>query len=111
MVDDQIGDDDPIPLAVAAKILFRGTVTKSSLRTEARKGNLEVIRIANKDFVTKRAVRRMIERCTIPAKELPATSSPRTENSPVTAQEALRWRLKARREGKLSTNDQSGSSK
>lgn len=64
----EIGDDDPVPLAKAAELFFQGNLTKSSLRTEAAKGNLEIIRIANRDFVTRRAIQKMIERCTIPAK-------------------------------------------
>jgi hypothetical protein len=36
---------------------------KSSLRTEAAKGNLEIIQIANKDFVTRNGIKRMIEKC------------------------------------------------
>jgi hypothetical protein len=59
----EIGDDEPIPLAEAAKLFFHGRLTKSSLRTEAGKGNLEIIRIANKDFVTRNGINRMIERC------------------------------------------------
>jgi hypothetical protein len=58
-----IGDDEPIPLAEAAKLFFRGRLTKSSLRTEARKGNLEIIQIANKDFVTRNGINRMMEKC------------------------------------------------
>lgn len=58
-----IGDDEPIPLAEAARVFFHGRLTKSSLRTEARKGNLEIIQIANKDFVTRSGVNRMIEKC------------------------------------------------
>jgi len=60
---DEFGPDDPIPLAQAAKLLFRGALTKSALRTEHRKGNLEIIRIANKDFVTKNGINRMKEKC------------------------------------------------
>lgn len=57
------GDDEPIPLAKACQIFFHGALTKSSLRTEHRKGNLEIITIANKDFVTRNAIKRMIEKC------------------------------------------------
>lgn len=91
---DDIGDDDPISLALAAKLFFHGTLTKSSLRTEARKGNLEIIRIANKDFVTKNAIRQMIDRCRVPAQ-----AKPEKQQSPaplgITAQQAARVRLAA----------------
>lgn len=36
----EIGDDELIALSKAAEIFFRGELTKSSLRTEARKGQL-----------------------------------------------------------------------
>jgi len=62
---DDIGDDDLVPLATACKIFLHGHLTKSSLRREHARGNLEIIRIANKDFVTRNIVRRMIERCTV----------------------------------------------
>jgi hypothetical protein len=59
-----IGMDDPVPLQVAAEIFFpAGGVTEQSLRTEIRKGRLAVERIAGKDFVTKRAIDEMRERC------------------------------------------------
>jgi hypothetical protein len=90
-----IGDDDPVPLAQAAKVFLHGQLTKSSLRTEAAKGNLEILRIANKDFVTRNGIRNMLERCKVPAK------TPRLEQSfhpTVTPQEALRAMLRERKE-------------
>jgi hypothetical protein len=62
---EDIGDNEPIPLAEAAKVFFGGRLTKSALRTEAGKGNLEIVRIANKDFVTRNAIKAMMKRCTI----------------------------------------------
>ncbi|MEJ2229215.1 MAG: hypothetical protein P8Y67_13520 [Alphaproteobacteria bacterium] len=51
-------------LAEAIKKFFpNGGITKSSLRNEARAGRLEIIRIANKDFVTEEAIRAMLEKC------------------------------------------------
>lgn len=94
-MDNEIGDDEPISLSKAAKLFFHGELTKSSLRTEARKGNLEIIRIANKDFVTRNGIRRMIERCLVPATHAGKIK----ETAPVqgmTAQEALRIKLAAR---------------
>jgi hypothetical protein len=44
-----IGDNDLMTLTEACDLFFRGHLTKSSLRTEAARGNLEIIRIANKD--------------------------------------------------------------
>jgi hypothetical protein len=65
----KIGDDDLVTLAEACLLFFRGALSKSALRTEARKGNLEIIRIANKDFVTRNGVKTMIEKCRRPFEE------------------------------------------
>ncbi|CCM74534.1 hypothetical protein BN77_1668 [Rhizobium mesoamericanum STM3625] len=77
-------------LAEAAELFFSRKLTKSALRTEARKGNLEVIRIANKDFVTRRSVMDMVERCKVPAKAKPQA----TQLPSVSAQETLRVLLR-----------------
>jgi hypothetical protein len=51
-------------LSEAVAEFFGGTGIKvSSLRTEARKGNLELTRIAGRDYVSREAIGRMIERC------------------------------------------------
>lgn len=94
---DDIGDDEPIPLSKAAEIFFRGHITKSALRTEARKGNLDILRIANKDFVTRRAIQRMIEKCTIKAAPTPMT---KPSMAPMTAREALKIMMQPRRKQK-----------
>ncbi len=58
-----IDDTTPVPLARAVDLFFpNGGVTISSLRTEARNGNLAFIRIAGKDFVTKTAIMEMMKR-------------------------------------------------
>lgn len=86
----EIGDDDPIPLAEAAELFFRGHLTKSSLRREASRGNLEIFRIANKDFVTRRGIMQMIERCKLPSASPTPTKLPAQG---ITGQQALAWRL------------------
>ncbi|MBB5700171.1 hypothetical protein FHS76_000009 [Ochrobactrum daejeonense] len=103
-----IGDDEPIPLAEAALMFFGGRLSKSSLRTEAAKGNLEIIRIANKDFVTRNGIKRMIERCRVREAQpvsgsgmIPEIGSSRTETS-VSAQDALRAKLNG--QSKFSAN-------
>ncbi|THK35670.1 hypothetical protein EHS39_23910 [Ensifer sp. MPMI2T] len=90
-----IGDDELVSLSKAAKLFFHGELTKSSLRTEARKGNLEIVRIANKDFVTRNAIRQMIERC-----KLPCPVSARTQPKVMSAKDSVRVRLVARTNGK-----------
>ncbi|OJH54247.1 hypothetical protein ATN81_13815 [Agrobacterium pusense] len=60
-----LADDEPVTLAEACKLFFGGRLTKSALRTEARKGNLEVLMIAGKAFVTRNAIERMKEKCLV----------------------------------------------
>jgi hypothetical protein len=47
--------------------LKKGTTIRgfssSTLRTEIRKGRLEVVRVANKDFVTDEAIDEMVKEC------------------------------------------------
>jgi len=49
-------------------------ITVSSLRNEARRGRLHIIKIANKDFVTAEAIQAMLERCTCHVPESPPAS-------------------------------------
>lgn len=51
--------DQPLRLAVAARIAFGDESYAAALRTEARKGRLAIERIAGKDFVTLRAIEEM----------------------------------------------------
>lgn len=108
----EIGDDDPITLAEACRVFFRGQLTKSSLRTEARKGNLEIIQIANKDFVTKNGIQRMIEKCRKNADQQGSGSdqtqehgSSRTEAS-VSPRIALKQMLAERKKSSQNTSTQ-----
>src|SRR5271163_1257404 len=50
----------PMRLADAAALFG---LTASGLRTEARRGNLVISRVAGKDWVTKAEIERMFERC------------------------------------------------
>jgi len=98
-----IGDDEPVTLAEACKLFFGGRLTKSSLRTEARKGNLEILQIAGKDFVTRNAIERMKMKCLKKSDQLdsgsgqtPALGSSRTAPS-VSPQNALKQMLLERK--------------
>ena len=104
----EIGDDEPITLAEACRLLFGGRLTPSALRTEAAKGNLTITQIARKDFVTRRDIEGMKERCRRSA-SLPASGSekkpaPAKQPDPgssstapsMSAQDALRIRLMKR---------------
>jgi hypothetical protein len=71
-----IGPDDPVPLATAARLFFpAGGVSISSLRTEIRHGRLVVERIAGRDFVTKRAIDEMRSRCRVNPREQDSISA------------------------------------
>ena len=82
-------------------------LTPSALRREAGRGNLDTIRIANKDFVTRRTIEEMKERCRRSARHDSgsATRSAPVENPvpsgyivrrqpPASARDALLMKLK-----------------
>src|SRR5262244_554934 len=61
---EDIGDDQPLRLAVAAALAFPdGSMTASGLRKEAARGRLAVERIAGKDFTTLEAIANMRALC------------------------------------------------
>src|SRR5687767_566341 len=69
-------DDTPIRLADAVRMFFPlGGMTPAGLRTEARKGRLELLRIAGKDFVTPASMKGMMEKCRAPGSR-PGSSLP-----------------------------------
>lgn len=109
---DNYADDELIKLDAACRIFFRGQLTKSSLRTEARKGNLDIIRIAGKDFVTKQGIKEMIEKCRenknlhgSGSGQTPAPGSSRTGDKG-SAQTALRQKLNALKKSSPNTSPQ-----
>jgi hypothetical protein len=64
-----VGDDEPLRLKVAAALAFPdGSMTASGLRREASKGNLALERIAHKDYTTLRAISEMRKKCRVEAK-------------------------------------------
>ncbi len=59
-----IGPDTPLRLKEAIRIKFpTGNITVAGLRSEARRGRLEIFAIANKDYTTLKALDEMIEAC------------------------------------------------
>src|SRR5262249_51553019 len=61
-------DETLLRLSIAAELEFPdGTVTVSTLRGEAAKGRLQIWRIGNKDFTTRRALRDMKNQCVLPS--------------------------------------------
>jgi hypothetical protein len=104
----EIGDDEPVTLAEACRLFFGGRISPSALRTEAAKGRLVITQIARKDFVTRRAIEEMKERCRVPVSRPVSGSEPkqsvassgnpgssRTEAA-ISAQDALSIRLTKR---------------
>jgi hypothetical protein len=71
------GPDDPLRLADAVGIAFpEGSgITVATLRNEARKGNLTIETIGNKQFTTLRHIERMRELCRADQKGQDSTSS------------------------------------
>src|SRR5262249_43644926 len=64
-----VGDDQPLRLAMAAALAFPdGSMTSSGLRREATRGRLVIERIAGKDYTTLRAIHEMRERCRVIAR-------------------------------------------
>ncbi|OSI74982.1 hypothetical protein BSZ21_05345 [Bradyrhizobium canariense] len=99
-----VAPDAPLRLSIAAKLAFPdGSMTASGLRREAARGRLRIWRIAGKDFTTLNEIKRMMELCRVPAKEAGIESSPSNTSVPsgpeavVSAQDALRARLKQSR--------------
>jgi hypothetical protein len=112
MTEKDIADDDPITLAEACDIVFRGVITEASLRAEERRGNLETFKIGRAIFTTRRDIREMEKKCRVKRKGLDSTStravnngSSETEN-PSAALDALNQTVKALKGGSPNTSEQ-----
>jgi hypothetical protein len=70
-----VGPETPLRLEVAVALAFPdGGLTISGLRKEHARGRLRLERIANKDFVTLKAIEEMRQRCVVDC-ALPQESS------------------------------------
>ena len=58
-------EDAPLSLQEACEVYFRGAISPASLRAEARRGHLVIMRIGRRDFVTLSAIREMMQRCRV----------------------------------------------
>jgi hypothetical protein len=98
----------PIPLAKAAELFFPyGGVKVSTLRTAIKDGRLAFIKIDQRYFVTREAINRMIELCTVASSPEPIpviakarTDRPRGPNEAVEAASLIAKEL--RESGKAS---------
>jgi hypothetical protein len=81
-----IGPDVPLRLDIAAEIAFPlGGMTASGLRREAKRGRLQIERIANKDFTTLRHIEEMREKCRAEQKARDYGSNPLGRTGPETS--------------------------
>ena len=60
-----IQDDEPMTLAEACEIIFRGAIKPATLKAEAARGNLVIERIGRRHFVTRATINAMRERCRV----------------------------------------------
>lgn len=72
-------DDAPLTLQEACARYFRGAIGPATLRAEARRGRLALMRIGRTDFVTPAAMREMMEKCRVPQKAPASGSTPPNE--------------------------------
>jgi hypothetical protein len=83
---EQVGPDTPLLLSVAAEIAFPdGTMTKSGLRREMRRGRLVVERIANRHYTTLRDIQQMRALCRDDQKARDSTRVSEKDASPSTS--------------------------
>lgn len=88
----EIQDDTPLRLEVAAALAFPdGGVSASGLRRERDNGRLVTFFVANKEFTTLDAVKRMIEACAVATRRSPGITT--TDAGDAAAVAAARLRL------------------
>lgn len=71
-----IGDDEPVTLTEASRVILRGIVSVSALRAEIRRGNLAVERIGKNLYTTPAAIREMRSKCRVMPAHRDYTSEP-----------------------------------
>lgn len=80
---DNIKQDSPLRLAVAAALAFPdGSMSTAGLRRESKRGRLTTMRIAGKDYTTLAYIEEMKERCLVKANQQGSGSAPQIENEP-----------------------------
>jgi hypothetical protein len=102
-------DTDPITLTEASRVVLRGVVSVSALRSEAKRGNLVVEKIGKNLFTTPRAIQEMREKCRVQQNRPDSTSEKTTEpgsSATATATDelaALKATVRGLKNGSLST--------
>ena len=80
---EKITPSTPLRLAIAVGIAFPdGSLTAAGLRKEIARGNLEIERIAGKQYTTLHALQIMRERCRVPPSPPASGSAPRGISKP-----------------------------
>ncbi len=69
-------EDDPITLKEACELVFRGRIGVATLRAEAAKGRLALLRIGRQDFTTLRDMRELVELCRVEKPRRDSTWTP-----------------------------------
>lgn len=64
-------EDEPLTLAEACQILFRGTISPATLRAEAARGRLVIEKIGRRHFVTRAGIKRMRALCVLKPSDEP----------------------------------------
>lgn len=106
-----LDDTDPITLTMASRIVLRGVVSVSALRSEVRRGNLAVEKIGKNLYTTPAAIREMRDKCRVQqnlpdstsdgtGKQSPGSSATATKTDELAA---LKATVKALKGGSLST--------
>ena len=68
-------DEDPITLDDAIKLFPRARLTKSTLRAERDRGNLDIFRLGKRDHTTAKSMREMVRKCQENARRRVSTST------------------------------------
>jgi hypothetical protein len=68
-------DDNPITLDDAIKLFPGARLTKSTLRAERDKGNLDIFRLGKRDYTTRKSMREMVRTCRENARRRVSTST------------------------------------
>lgn len=77
----ELDDDTPITLKKACEVFFHDEITPDTLRAERARGNLLIVRIGKKDFVTRAGLRGMMNKKCPSGENLPdSTLTPSNES-------------------------------
>jgi hypothetical protein len=109
VTDNSTNEDELLTLREACELLFGNRIKPATLRSEYARGRLEIERIGRQQFVTRRAIREMRERCRERREPPQPLHTWRPDPSDgLAAQAALQARLDARREPRRPASSPTG---